>query len=197
MGQAQMLPGPNGQSTVGGATNNITQGFFVNLRQLTIPWIGQRGTPDLAQLRGMEFGGSYVTEVPQIPTVQWGFGMRWEIGKIDEWGVQFRQTSAIDYRTGAQPQPSVVDRAGSLSNLWIDPQILGKLQQGQVLDEDPYTKKRLAVAGVQNGSVLFSEENAAEQAIASYDQRSGLINGMQVKQKMGLGVNTISLQRTK
>jgi len=197
MGQGQMIAGPNGTSTWGGQTNNITQGFFVNMRQVTLPWIGQQGPREVAQLRGMEFGGTYVTEIPQVPSMKCGFSMRWEIGKIDAYSVTFRQTTAIDYGNGGQPQPNVADRAGSLANMWIDPQILGKVQQGQVLDEDPYTKHRLSVAGVQNGSVIFADQSPAEQSAASYDMRTGLINGMQVKQTVGIGSTTISLQRTR
>ncbi len=42
-----------------------------------------------------------------------------------------KQSSMIDYKNGAQPQPDVSDRAGSLAMLWIDPQILGRSNRGR------------------------------------------------------------------
>jgi len=198
IGQTQMLPGvAGGDSTVGGANTSITQAFFVGMRKVNLPWIGQRGTADVTNLRQLEYTGTYNSAVANAGEVNWGFGLRWDINKIDEWSASMRQSTAIDYKNGAQPQPDVSDRTGSLATLWIDPQILGRLQQGQVIDDDPYTKKKLSVAGNQNGSLAISEQGPTETTIAFYDQRSGMLSAYQMQTQLGLGRTTISLQRSR
>ncbi len=196
-GAAQMTPGPNGAGGMGDGNTHMVQCFFVGMRQTELPWTGQRATPDLAQLKQLDFAGSYSTAVQMAGTITWPYTSHWDIGKLDEFSVQMKQTFAIDYRNGQPPQPQTSDRAGSLTCVWVDPRILGKLQQGQVIDEDPITKMKLSVAGVQNGSVVFVERSQVETTSVAYDQRSGQISGIQMQQQNGPGTTTITLQRTK
>jgi hypothetical protein len=176
----------------------LVQIFYAGMRQTNLPWIGQRAPAELAQMRQVDFAGTYTSAVANAGQVSWPVAVRWDISKIDEYSAQIRQTYKVDYGNSGLPnEPQVTDRGGSLAALWIDPRALGQLRQGQVLDEDPITQMRTVVAGVQGGNVTLAEQGQIETTTATYNATTGVVQGSSLEQQVGLGKTVVQVRRTR
>ena len=197
-GAGGMTPGPNGQSGWAAGNTMIVQILFVGVRQTNLPWTGQQAPRDLAQVRAVDFAGTYATAVANAGQVTWPLTIHWDVTKVDEISLQLRTTMKVDYGNNGMPQqPAVADRAGGTSLLWVDPRALAQLRPGQVLDEDPVTNIKTTVAGGENGMIAVMEEGATEKSVMAYNQQTGMVQAMSLQTQNGLGTTVIQVQRTR
>jgi hypothetical protein len=64
-----------------------------------------------------------------------------------------------------------------IGGLWIGTSAAAKLQQGQVLDDDPATKNKTTVSRIDDSVIAITQANASTTAEYDYDRRTGLLVG--------------------
>jgi hypothetical protein len=196
-GQGSWAPGANGQGQWAQGNTMIVQILFLGSRQTNLPWTGQRAPAELGQIRQVDFAGTCTSAVANAGQVSWPMAMHWDIGEADEFSVQMRATTKIDYNTGVPNEPQVADRTSSTTILWVDPRTLAQLRPGQVIDEDPVTNLRTTCAGVANGMVVVTEEGQLEKSSVGYNPQTGMVQAVSLQTQLGLGTTTVQLQRTR
>ncbi len=185
--------GFNGTGANGSA--QVVQMLFKGARQLRLPWIGQRPTPNVTGLKRLSFSGQYATTVDNAYSSTSPMTQDWDITKVDVASVQFVQSTTLTL-PNTPPNQSKNNQVYALSNVWISPKILGALRAGQVLDEDPITKAQVKVFGSQNGTMVVGEQNAIQAGAAAYDLKTGIVTALQTQLRIGIGTTTVFIQRT-
>lgn len=199
-GSSYMAPGTrsdgNGGVVDSGSTPYLAQIFLVGMRLTTLPWIGERAGPEVQAQRRATFSGTYTTTFEGVPPTTARLTQQWDISKADAVSVTMRISTQLDPGSGIAPRADVVDRLAGIATIWIDPQVLRGLRRGQVLDEDPVTKIRITVLGVQDATMFFGEEGTLQTSSTGFDLRTGLMTAVQVQTRNGPGTITVLLRRT-
>jgi hypothetical protein len=81
-----------------------------------------------------------------------------------------------------------------IGGLWAGPAALGRLRQGQVLDEDPVTQMRTAVSRVDDASVVITASNAAGEVDSQYDKGTGMLIASSFYNVLSMQQRTLKLQ---
>jgi hypothetical protein len=141
-------------------------------RDLAIPWANEPMPNWVKQLKVLHYQGTAQTGT--IPPLQegWDFAIQ-EVG--DGW-VHTETSRSIAGRPVAGTTKMYYGPA-QFAGIWAGPVALSKLQKGDVLDDDPITKMKFAVAFVDNTSVAISESNMTGEIDWSYDKTSGMLLG--------------------
>jgi hypothetical protein len=198
-GQGQIAPNPTGTAGQVGGVTTITSTRLMDIRQVDTPWIAQ-GLPAWAKPNTtLDYSGTYSTVMEGAPALQpWQLQARLSIGDARGAWMPVRQQSRLNSGMG-QPQDSETMRAlgaGVLDPIWIDPQILARLQPNTVLDEDKITKRRTTYLGQQGGVAVFGEQAPYEQRQYGYDLRTGTLVSVDNRQQQGPATIVSKLQLT-
>ena len=78
--------------------------------------------------------------------------------------------------------------------LWINPAILARLQQGQVLDDDPITGMKTAVTRVTDRSVVIESISPGGALGSEYDRADGMMIGVSFYSVLSKQQYTVKLQ---
>lgn len=173
----------------------LTSTVLAGVRQRTVP--GMNGTnpswvPDHRQLG---YTGTYNFTNPVDPssanlTYPMTLNVTLKPG-TSSW-VPYTATALIQMPGAQQTQAASVTGPSGL--YWIDPAALSKLSAGQVLDTDPLTGEKYAVAAADGSSVTLTQTLPGIANAARYDTSSGVL--AQFQQKQNESGSTISLQLT-
>jgi hypothetical protein len=176
-GAAPRLVGPG---DFGQGDTTLTHGDFVSTHDLSIPW-ALEAPPDWVQVvRALHYQGSWVSRGP-LPTVPNTISIDMEPLTRGRGWIELASTVSSEMRGMPRTAPDKSRLAAGRSQfggLWAGPGALAKLQQGQVLDEDPVTKMKTYVARIDEHSVLISSVNAAGELDSEYDSHTGMLIGM-------------------
>jgi len=86
----------------------------------------------------------------------------------------------------------MVASSGNHMSLFLPPQIINQLREGQVLDQDPTLKLQWVVSSVNQQSVVISEVGAAYRLDAIYD-RNGVMVEQVLRRQDGVCTTTLRL----
>ena len=168
-----------GPGDFGRGDTTLTHNDFVSARDLSIPWAGETIPDTIANIRALHYRGSMTSHGP-LPTVPNALSLDLQtVAKGHGW-MQFSGRSAERVQGAPEIPPASIDIAFGLNEfggLWIMPEALAQLRQGQVLDEDPITKMRTIVSRVDDSSVVIVSSNAAGEIDNQYDKRTGMLIG--------------------
>ena len=166
---------------------------FVSVRETKIPWAGSRMPQALAMGRRLEYTGmvSHVndpsTGLPPLPGQ--ASTLSYEVDKeLAADCVAVKLLARFDLGQGIPPNEVRGARtfgSAMLGGFWIPPDALRTLQSNQVLDEDPVTRYRLSVGGVQGNVVTSVEQGPKDVMEQSYDVNSGMMVGSRYSVQQG------------
>ena len=177
----------------GSKINVITQGVpgtqssriaFVGARQLDVPWAGAK-IPDWAtRFQFVDFTGRITSAVQGMQPIPQQSAIRVEPGERVGEVMKMRWTRQDSLGPGV---PANVSRWESLAGgdaflgFWTPAEALGRLKEGQVLDQDPVLKISLKVAQpmrLPDGRVLvmIARNGPGFGEFFGYDAQSGLLD---------------------
>jgi hypothetical protein len=155
----------------------LTQGDFVAMRDLNVPWAKQQTPAAAAAAKALHYRGS-LTMLNGLPTPPSQITLDLKITDRGDGWLSAAATSQTQFQ-GLPPTPASTSQIScgraQFAGLWAGPAALAQMQRGQVLDEDPLTKMRTIVAKVSDTSVVISHTNSGGQIANEYDKRSGLL----------------------
>ena len=153
-------PGPDGRPTATDGDTMLINVQLVGLRQTSVPGPGTLAPASLGQITG--------AAVTLIDTFAMGeFGANPPVTQQFQAQVRFEADLLTLVVNGQQSQAPA-------GGMYLDPQLLARLQPGQTLDEDPITGMTVRVANAGNGLVVIEEINPLERTQNAYDAQSGL-----------------------
>jgi hypothetical protein len=104
--------------------------------------------------------------------------------------VRFTSASVIQSIQGLPPeqgQSTGSSGTATIGGLWIPPQALAGLRQGQVLDQNQQVGTTTSVSAIGGGSMMISEVGPLHRIDCAYDLRTGVMSAMNIEQQIGLG----------
>ena len=170
-------------STFSGTVMTTTL-MFMSVRQLTPPWPAEDRPAWAAPGKRFEYGGTEQTSIQGVPDTMPPSQTSLTIAIDRDLGagcVSAKQTTVMVAPWQQQPLTGTVARCfGStqLMGLWVPPKAIPQLRQGQLLDEDPITKRRTTFEGVRGNVAIFAEQGPVDRSECSYDVTSGMLVAM-------------------
>jgi hypothetical protein len=178
--------GPPSEYTAPGETNTgstmLVSTVAVGARPVNIPWAGDPEPEWASSFKSATYSVSsqfgLAGAAPLPPT---NSKLKFT---VDERGTGWTRltkkvisSDGVD-PTAGQPMPFITTPT-RLDPLWISPTALGRLQAGQTIDTDEYTKMVVRVAGVQQGNngsfVVIQHTNGSQETKIGYDTRTGMM----------------------
>src|SRR5205085_2314559 len=135
VGAAQVAPNPNGTASPMAGVNTITSTRVLDVRDLRLPWSNQPLPPWARNGGRLVYSGKYSNLIEGAPVIPWRLDAAVTFGEARKNWTPGKQTSRLDYGTGAAPQESGSDRnfgSNMYDPVWIDPQILATLRPNTV-----------------------------------------------------------------
>lgn len=156
-----------------GGDMQLTFSKLISIRQTKLPIGGP--LPDFVnKTRVMQYGGSCTWRNPVDPSIgtEIPVSMSVQIGDRGPNWVMYKRTVLLTIGGAGQPEEATL-AGGDFSQLWIHPRYLANMQPGQVLDEDPVSKVKVACAAADNRTVSISTANDGGQGQFTYDRNTG------------------------
>jgi hypothetical protein len=178
--QAAPIQGPVQVGESRGGATLLSQNTLMGTRTPAIPWALYPAPDWVRQVTVLHYEGSttsFVTggSLPYSTTFQ-----RQAVGA--NWALYLQTTPQLDATGAPAPAEQGYRAVGSaqIGGLWIPPQGLAQLRQGQVLDDDPITKMRVSVGPVGRtpqgrDAVTIAEDGAGQSSEGVYDRASGTL----------------------
>jgi len=190
------IGGP-GQAGVGAGSTMLTTGWIVQAKHVEVPWKDQAALPWVAQIQQLTYQGSLTTVMQAAPPLHLPMtvtitpnarGLHW---------LRYTAASTVQSLYGMPPQQDQrVDTCGAatLGGLWLPPQAMRALQQGQVLDRNDVVHTTLTVTQVGGGTVTITEMGPRHRTDWMYDASSGVLTAMSTSQQVGMATMTRRVQ---
>lgn len=167
-----------GQENQGDTT--LTQGDFLAARDIKVPWSHEDVPVWVDQFKVLHYRGQITfrnSALPQIPNE-----ILLDAMALDHGNGWMRVNTSVDVKYQNMPalppaNGQVVSGRAQFGGFWAGPKALGKLRQGDLLDEDPITKMRTTVSRVDDQSVTISQSNNSGEIVSEYDPQTGVLIG--------------------
>lgn len=157
-----------------------THGDFIGARDLKFPWASQGPPQWLSTLHALHYHGKTLFRGGALVQVPNSIDIDMTLTDHGRGWAQLADTISVQYQN-APPLPptraALVYGRAQCHSLWIDPAVLDKLQEGQVLDEDPLTKMKTAVTHVRADSIAIESISGGGEIGSEYDRRTGILSG--------------------
>lgn len=187
----------NGDTASRGAgATTIATAQLRSVRQLQLPWTGQRAPQWLQQGQQLTWTGSYRNSITEGTLAPWRIDGRQTIRQAVDGGGTALFETWLDYGNG-QGQQGRSQRAfgpGAFANFYLDPSSVGGLSAGQVLDRDPVTGWQIVFAGSDGRTATIQEVGTHDQQSYVYSLENGMLLRTTQQQRQGPAVITIDLQ---
>ncbi|MEZ5965845.1 MAG: PDZ domain-containing protein [Planctomycetota bacterium] len=200
VGRGTFTPNPDGTASEAAGVNTIVNVHLVAVRELNLPWAGAGMPSWLRAGQVLRYRGSCRNSLGEGVVAPWAFESQIAVQRVGPGFATAKLTTSLDYGTGAAPQTDTSDRvlgAGMVGGVHLDPAVGHRLQSGQVLDQDPVTKRRTGVVGQDGNYVTIGEEGPLDGTRWTYDLRNGLLVGVAAQQRQGAATITTQVQLTK
>lgn len=197
VGRSVYTPNPNGTATTAAGVNTIVSVRLLAVRDLDLPWAGQGMPPWLQGGRQLQYRGTYRNSLSEGLLAPWTFEAVMAVDRVGPGFGTAKLTTRLDYGNGAAPQVGTTDRvigAGMIGTLFLDPAVARRLQPGQVIDQDPITRRRTTVIGRDDSYVTIGEAGPLDSGQWTYEMRSGMLVGVGAQQQQGPATITIQAQ---
>ncbi len=168
--------------TPGGATL-LSQNTLLGTRTPVIPWALSPAPDWVRQVSVLRYEGSHTAHATGGDPISLPFSTMFQRQAVGVNWVLYLQTTPQNDAMGMPAPPAQGYRvfgSAQFGGLWIPPQGVPPLRQGQVLDDDPVTKTRVSVGSVgrtpQGADVVtITEEGAGQRYDFVYDRASGML----------------------
>lgn len=172
----------------------VTINRMVGKRQLNVPWAAQAMPAWARQGTKLEYAGTYQAGQQQAAKATCVFAL----GEPRQTWLPAEQSIRVE-AGGGQPMQQQFQRAlgnSTFDPLYIDPQVLARLQPGQVLDEDKATQRTITYTGPQGEAAVITEQSPIENGTYKYNLRSGVMMSYEGTTRDGQNTDVTSLQLT-
>lgn len=178
-------------SPVHGPTDNpegnviVAWARLVNVRMRDVPGIGEALPEWVERGTSLHYTGTLTIT---NPFDAYGFEASYPVEvtvTIDDAGADwatFQGTTSVDYRNGFVDTSRSTGAVGAVGQYWYTPDALARLEDGQVLDDDPVTGALLTVEAVEPDGVTLRTEMNGVTVTATYDPGSGAMTTMTLEQ---------------
>jgi hypothetical protein len=200
VGKGVLTPNPNGTSQMGEGVTTIVHGHLLSLRELKLPWTGQKAPQWLRQVQQMRYAGTYKNSLAEGVMAPWAYSFAVNFDRKVADCAFATLNMRLEYGGGTQPQDSqstAVYGPGAIANLWLDPRTIMNLQQGQVLDRDPITKAQVTFAGSDGRTATIVEQGQLQTQSFTYDLQNGQLVATSVRTQQGPATLSIDVQLTR
>jgi hypothetical protein len=162
---------------MGQGDTTLTRNEFLGTRDISVPWSSSPAPDWVATVRSLSYRGSVISHgaLPTVPNV-----LALDLQTLSRGATWLELSTTISQQM--QGAPSIPPASGKmafghfqLDGLWIPPQALAQLRQGQALDDDPLSKMRTVVSKVDASAVQITQSNPAGQIDNQYDLRTGML----------------------
>lgn len=197
VGKGMLTPNANGTSQMGEGVTTIAHGHLLSLRELKLPWMGQKAPNWLQQAQQLRYVGTCKNSLADGVMAPWGYQFAVSFDRKSGDCALATLNMRLEYGHGMQPQDSkstVAYGPGTIACLWLDPRTVQNLQQGQVLDRDPITKSQVTFAGSDGRTATIYEQGQLETQSYTYDLQSGQLVATSVRTQQGPATLQIDVQ---
>jgi hypothetical protein len=165
---------------------------FVARRQLDLPWHDGSLPAWVAQTRHLHYSGTFETTVSgaSVPGINASAEVDMQ-DHFDRWNA-YRLSGGVE---GQLPN-SVVRLTGGdqlFDGIWLAPEALDGLEDGQTLDTDPITGATITVARDRR-TITLTETGQRYQTDLTYDLSDGRLLETVIQEQIGLVTNITRLQ---
>lgn len=195
-GAAVLTPNGDRASTGAGATTIATV-MLRDLRQVTLPWTGQRAPKWLQDGQRFVYSGTMRNSLTE-GLAPWRYEFAVQVQRRFGIAALAKVATNVDYGAGpgAPIEGNRVFGPGGFAGLWLDPSKLEGLQAGAVLDRDPTTGWQLTFVGSDGRNATIAEQGPLDQQSYTFALQSGMLVATSSRQQQGPATIAIDLQLT-
>ena len=188
---------------VGKGSTMLANGWIMEVKQVDTPWLEARTPRWVGQFRKLRYQGTTTMTVPNVGSFPRDVVL--DItpkARGDNWLRSQSDLTIYNKPVGGQPVPpeqysnALASGPGCVMGLWIPPDAMGKLEQGQTLETNDVTQTKTVVSEIGQGYVTLTEFGKKHRIDMAYDTTTGILRGMQVHQQTGLGTTTVRVGLT-
>lgn len=197
VGAGALTPQPGGTAAPGRGSTQLVNGWLLDAQQVDVPWQSAPTPSWLAQVQQLDYQGTHTTLMAGSPAVAFPLTYRLSAGSRGHDWLRAR-TDAVMYSFDGLPsghEQSVVSYGpASIGGLWIAPQALAMLSQGQLIDRVEAIGCVTTVSAVSGDAVTISEVGPLHSIDYVYDLGSGVLIGTKTVQQVGTTQHVSELQ---
>ena len=197
VGAGGLTPQAGGTSAPGRGSTLLVNGWLRDVQQVEVPWRDAPPPAWVAQFAELDYQGTYTVMTPGSPTFPLPIqervsvvarGAGWVQASADRWMYSPQQAPVGHERTVSVHGPATV------GGLWIAPEALARLTQGQVVERCSVVGVTTSVSAVGADTVTLSEVGPLHRQDLVYDRRSGVLVGSTLVQQVGGTPNVAELR---
>lgn len=180
-----LTPYSGQESGPGRGSTQLTNGWIRDIQNVEVPW-RDAPTPEwVTQFREIDYEGTLSVVVPGSPTFPLPVRQHVRAGERGRDWLQVR-TEAVMSPVEQFPMQFVTSHGpASIGGLWVAPQALARLTQGQLIDRCEIVGYTTSVAATNADFVTISEAGPLHRNDFTYDARSGLLAAVTRVQQLG------------
>ncbi len=186
---------PNGQARkIEGSTHTETAGLM-EVKDVGVPWRDRRAPTWVGTFEELRYEGSVSAVSNGAEYSQATSATITPVARGEGW---LRcSLASVTQNPGLPPyevRGNLAAGNGSLGGLWIPPNGIDDLEEGQVIETNDVTGTRTVVSRVANGLVTITETGKIFQVDTTYDSKTGLMSEIVVSQQTAVGLRTTRLR---
>jgi len=166
---------------------------FVQQRQLPVPWQAAAAPDWLTPDGYLAYEGEYAVEIPGSPATSLPYTVVARVTQTSERWTDFQLTDSLSGSTNSSVE-RVTGVAQLTDGLWLPPEAIASLQDGQVLDQDPVTGDQLTASVNPDHTVTLTEAGAGYQSALTYSAHDGKLVGFESQSIVGIATIRITMQ---
>ena len=192
-GAGVFTPPPQGGGLAGqgrGSTLLVT-GWLLEVKDVDLPWAAAAVPAWVGQFRELQFRGAQTTAMPMAGPGELNRPLSASVSvraRGAGW-VRTRTQMTVQSLPGFPPEQATVETASGaagVGGLWIAPEALAKLRQGQTIDRNPITRTATTVTGAGARSVTVSETGDMHRIDWTYSAQTGMMTDVSFAQQVGM-----------
>jgi hypothetical protein len=179
----------------GAAQRQVADLTLVAQRQVALPWRGQSAPAWVVTGSALRYDGTYSALAMGAPAGSFPYTV---LAEAQRRGARWTEHRLSAFLAGAPSgaMSRVTGVAQLTDALWLPPEALGALRDGQVLDRDPMTGAQVEVSRPGDGTLVLTEWGAAYYTALGYDEGTGVLVSTEQEVRSGAATTRISLRLT-
>lgn len=167
--------------TAGGSRRGMTlyvETNLIGIRELKLPWAGLPIPEAVKKLGKLHFEGTAALPPAAIPVAPVPISIDMKVAARGDGWVTVTSVLATHFPNMPALPPvesSIAYGHHQIHGLWISPEALSKLREGQAIDDDPLTTMKTVVAEVGAANVVIVSRSAGGEVASEYDRASGIL----------------------
>jgi hypothetical protein len=185
---------------VGEGSTQVITGWIVEIKDIDVPWKAAPMPGWVNEFKQLSFKGVQTSIVPAANT-RLDRNMTVTLtpkARGNGW-VRFRNDAVIESLPGMPPERAQQEGScgcASIGGLWIAPEELAKLRQGQLIERNDLVGTATTVTQAASDSVTLTETGPLHKISCTYSTKTGMISATTTSQQIGLAQITQTLKLT-